>query len=206
MKMRVAAVVLAAGSSSRLGKPKQLLEWEGQTLLRRTVNTVLASNVAAVVVTTAPNGVDFERELSGLDWTRAQVKNAPEGQSQSVQAGLNAVELLGDFDAILFTPCDLPLLSTSHLNALLSRFQSKNWSIVASRFDAVLGAPMIVGRALWPELQKLSGDVGARKLLAVHLADTTSILWEEGRFDLDTPHDVAEWMNSKDLLISNNSI
>ncbi len=173
-----------------MGRPKQLIEWDGQTLIRRTVATTLASRSDSVVVTTAENGVDFEAELRGLKWTRANVENPQEVQSQSIRAALKTVEELGHFEAILFTPCDLPLLSISHLNALIDKYRSENWNIVASRYSGVLGAPMIVGRALWPELSALRGDTGARKLLAFHPSSTTSIEWTDGKFDLDTPADV----------------
>lgn len=200
MTKRIAAVVLAAGGSSRMGRPKQLIERGGQTLIRRTVETVLASDVSFVVVTVAANGPPFEAQLRGLQWTRAEVENPQEGQSQSVRAGAQAVENGGDFDAILFTPCDLPLLSVSHLNALIETYRSGNWDIAASRYNEVLGAPMIVSRALWPELHELRGDTGARKLLASHAQTTTFIEWTDGQFDLDTPDDVNALWESQRLL------
>lgn len=180
-----------------MGRPKQLIEWEDQTLIRRTVQTVLASDVDAVIVTTAANGVDFGAELHGLEWTRAGVENPQEGQSQSVRAGLKTVETLGDFEAILWTPCDLPLLSIAHLNTLIETYRSGDWDITASRYDEVLGAPMIVSRALWPELLELSGDTGARKLLAFHAQRATCIEWMDGKFDLDTPDDVDALLQSQ---------
>lgn len=182
-----------------MGSPKQLIEWDGQTLIRRTVQTVLASDVGFVVVTVAVNGPLFEAQLRGLQWTRAEVENPQQGQSQSVRAGAQAVENGGDFDAILFTPCDLPLLSVSHLNALIETYRSGNWNIVASRYNEVLGAPLIVSRALWPELLELRGDTGARKLLAFHAQATTCIEWADGQFDLDTPADVAALLQAKRL-------
>lgn len=186
----MAAVVLAAGSSSRLGRPKQLLEVEGQTLIRRTVQTVLASAVDAVVVATSLGEVNFDAELHGLNWTRATVEHSQLGQSESVRAGLQTVESLGNFDAILFTPCDLPLLSATHLNALVEKYQRGLCNIVASRYDGVLGAPLILDRELWPELRALRGDTGVRKILPSHKGTTTFIEWEAGKFDLDTPDDV----------------
>lgn len=180
-----------------MGRPKQLIEWESQTLIRRTVQTVLAADVEAVVVTTGV--ATFEAELRDLKWTRAEVENPQEGQSQSVRAGMQAVGELGDFDAILFTPCDLPLLSVAHLNALIETYQSGDWDITASRYSEVLGAPMIVSRALWPELFALRGDTGARKLLAFHPETTTLIEWTDGQFDLDTPADVDALLQSQRL-------
>lgn len=196
----VAAIVLAAGSSARMGKPKQLIEFEGQSLLRRTVETVIASSVDFVVVTTADNGVDFARELSGLDWTAAQVEKPEQGQSESVRAGLSTVEEYGDFDAILFTPCDLPLLSIEHLDALLAKYRRGDWDIVASRYDGIAGAPLIIGRTLWPEIWELRGDTGMRKILPSRRASTLCIEWEDGKFDLDTPEDVEALLNRRRIM------
>lgn len=132
--------------------------------------------------------------------TRSSVENPREGQSQSVRAGTRAVEELGDFDAILFAPCKLPLLSASHLNALSEPYRSGNWQIVASRPCEVLGVPMmLVSRALWPELLELSGDMGVRKLLAFYVQTTTCIEWTDGKFDLDTPDNLDTLLRSKSL-------
>lgn len=180
-----------------MGSPKQLIEVEGQTLIHRTVRTALASLAASVVVTTSDNGVDFEAELHGQQWTRALVENPQLGQSQSIKAGLATAESLDNIDAVLFTPCDLPLLSTSHLNDLITTYQSGLWKIVTSCYDDVLGAPLIVARELWPELHALEGDVGARKILPLHRQSTTSIPWQQGQFDLDTPADVTKYTQRK---------
>jgi CTP:molybdopterin cytidylyltransferase MocA len=126
-----------------------------------------------------------------LDWTRAEVEEAHLGQSESVRAGLRTVQGHGDFDAVLLTPCDLPLLSVAHLNALLSRYRGGNWDIVASKYDGVLGAPLIVGRALWAEVDGLRGDAGVRKILPSHQQSTSYIEWDGGRFDVDTVDDVT---------------
>ncbi|RYZ81219.1 MAG: hypothetical protein EOP06_23905, partial [Proteobacteria bacterium] len=96
-------------------------------------------------------------------------------------------------DAVLFTHCDLPLLSSGHLDALIIQYLGGGWDIVASRYDDVLGTPLIVGKALWPELHSLRGDVGVRKILPMHRERTTFVQWDNGQFDLDTPEDVAAY-------------
>ena len=188
---RVAAVVLAAGNSSRLGRPKQLLEIGSKTLLRRTVETTLASQVDLVVVSIAKDAIGIAETLHNLNSKIVEVENPELGQSESIRAGLE-VAAQHDFDAALFIPCDLPLLSSDHLNALVAKYQQEEWQIVASRYCEILGAPMLIDRALWPELRNLRGDTGARKLLSRY-ADTTSFVdWSEGQFDLDTLQDVEK--------------
>ncbi|HEX8465521.1 MAG TPA: nucleotidyltransferase family protein [Abditibacterium sp.] len=193
----VGIVILAAGASARLGRPKQLLKIEGQTLLRRTVQTALNSSAKFVVVTLAAGDVASEMALAGLEFHLARVENAQFGQSESVRAGLELAA--PDCEAILFAPCDLPLLSTSHLDALISRFEVENRAIVASRYDETLGAPLVLGRELWPEVRQLRGDVGARKIVAEYAAEAAFIEWNGGRFDLDTPEDYAAWLSSSEI-------
>jgi molybdenum cofactor cytidylyltransferase len=189
---RVAAIVLAAGRSSRLGTPKQLLEIGSQTLLRCTVETILAARVGLVVVSLEKGVSAFVDTLHGLDWKRAEVENPQLGQSESIRAGLEIVAQQ-DFDGVLLTPCDLPLLSSQHLNALITKYQIENSQIVASRYHNVLGAPMLIDRALWPDLRELRGDIGARKILPLYEHTTTFIDWNEGQFDLDTIEDVEKF-------------
>ncbi len=195
LQKSVGIVVLAAGMSSRLGTPKQLLEIGGKTLLRRTVETAMSSRAKFVVVCLAKGDSASENALSGLDFRLASVENPQLGQSESVRAGL---ELAAPYcDAILFTPCDLPLLSSAHLNALISKFEAENRAIVASRYDGILGAPLILGRELWDEVRALRGDVGARKIVAKHAEKAAFVDWEAGQFDLDTPEDVAKFQRSQ---------
>jgi molybdenum cofactor cytidylyltransferase len=189
---RVAAIVLAAGRSSRLGTPKQLLEIGSKTLLRRTVETTLASQVGLVVVSLAKDASAFVDTLHDLNWKRAEVTNPELGQSESIRAGLEIVAQ-HDFDAVLLIPCDLPLLSSEHLDALIIKYQQEQWQIVASRYLEILGAPMLIDRALWPDLHNLRGDTGARKILPLYEHVTTFIDWDAGQFDLDTPQDVEKF-------------
>ena len=189
---RVAVLVLAAGHSSRLGTPKQLLEIDGKTLLRRTVETTLASQTGLVVVSLPKDAKAFVDSLHGLNCKWAEVGNPEMGQSESIRAGLEVVAQ-HEFEAVLITPCDLPLLSSAHLNALIAKYQKEPWQIIASRYGEVLGAPMVIDRALWPALRDLRGDTGARKILPHYQETTTFIDWSEGQFDLDTTEDVERF-------------
>ena len=186
---RVAAVVLAAGRSSRMGEPKQLLEIDGESMLRRTVETALASRADLVVVVSH----HFEA-FADLPVVRAEFGREPDALSDSIKNGLSAIRD-GErenalVDAALFVPCDLPLLTSAHLDALIEGFQGET-QIVASRFAETLGIPMLFSRALWPELDALEGDKGGRGIIAKYPHVTASVDFEGARFDLDTPDDVA---------------
>ena len=183
----ITAVILAAGASSRLGQPKQLLRFDGQTLIRRTAQTVLASDCARVLVIVGRDADDIASELGDLPVEVIVNEDWPEGMASSVRC---AAHNAGEADALLLTPCDLPLLSSAHLRALIENYRAGEAPIVASRYNEVLGAPLIIARALWPELLQLRGDVGARRVITRHRA--SFVEWPDGAVDVDTP---ADWAN-----------
>ena len=185
--MPISAAILAAGTSSRLGQPKQLLRLHGETLIRRTAKTVIEANVARVLVIIgdSSHAAAMHDELRDLSVEIVINSHWREGMASSVRA---AVAASGQADALLLTPCDLPLLSASHLRALIEKYQSETAPIVASRYNETLGAPLIIARELWPELLQLRGDVGARRVIMKH--DANFIEWPDGAFDVDTR---ADW-------------
>ena len=190
--MPISAAILAAGTSSRLGQPKQLLEINGQTLIRRIARAVLDTQIERVLVIVADSnhGEAVADELRDLPVEIIVNSQYREGMASSVRA---AVAAAGDADALLITPCDLPRLSSEHLRALIEKFECENVPIVASRYNETLGAPLIIARALWPELSQLRGDVGARRVIMRHEANF--IEWPDGAFDVDTREDWANLGN-----------
>jgi molybdenum cofactor cytidylyltransferase len=207
---RVAVIVLAAGRSSRLGTPKQLIELEGKTLLRRTVETVLASDIGAgwTSVVIGAWGRQCFRQIQDLPCQRISNPDWREGLSTSVKKGLRYWQGFNEVfdwlsmtedegfrrtDAVLFVPCDLPLLSAQHINTLLKAYRENDVPLVVSKFDEVLGTPALFDQWLWDELFELEGDEGARKIIQRHQDKAISVQFEGGKFDLDTPQDVEKF-------------
>lgn len=193
----ITAAILAAGASSRLGQPKQLLRLNSETLIRRTTETVVAAKFARVLVivaegATRSHGAAIADELRDLPVEIIVNDDWAEGMASSVRRAVAAASetVVGEADALLLTPCDLPLLSVAHLRALTAKFERANAPIVASRYNETLGAPLIIARQLWPELLELRGDVGARRIIMRHNA--SFIEWPDGALDVDTP---ADWAN-----------
>ena len=184
----ITAAILAAGTSSRLGQPKQLLKIDGQTLIRRTARAALDADIARVLIIVAhsSHGEAVADELRDLAVEIVVNSQWREGMASSVRA---AVAASRGADALLLTPCDLPRLSSAHLRALIEKFERETAPIVASRYNQTLGAPLIIARELWPELRELRGDVGARRVIMRHEANF--IEWPDGAFDVDTREDWA---------------
>ncbi len=165
---KVAAVVLAAGGSSRLGKGrlKQLLRLGDESLVRRATRAALASRARETVVVV---GCEAER-------VRAQVDDLPcrvvvneawrDGQSTSVKTGLAAVSRHAR--AALFLPCDQPALEAELLDRLIETFERTGAPAVHPVFRNRRGSPTLIARDLFPELEALRGDVGGRIVLLSH--------------------------------------
>jgi len=153
------ALVLAAGASRRLGRPKQTVVFEGETLLDRA--TRIAREVAdEVIVVTRENNPD-----------------ADEGMASSIRVG---VARAGSGARILITLCDQPRVTAAHLRALIA----VDAPIVASGYAGIAGVPAVFAPALIPELLALRGDVGARAVIERHGAHV--IPFEDAAFDVDT--------------------
>jgi CTP:molybdopterin cytidylyltransferase MocA len=186
--MRPAAAILAAGSSSRLGRPKQLVDVEGEPLLRRTARLVLEADFGPVVVVLGASYDLIAPSLDGLPVGSLVNKNWGEGMASSLRAGA-AWATNTDADGCLFLPCDLLLLNLAHLQNV-RRAWEKGATLVASTWDETVGAPAIFARGFWPELLALRGDVGARSIFRAHASEVVTVPFADGGCDLDMPEDL----------------
>jgi CTP:molybdopterin cytidylyltransferase MocA len=190
--MSFPAIVLAAGSSMRLGRPKQLVEYEGETLLARAIRltheagadpvfAVLGANLDVIL----PAGLrDGAVPVINKDWQQ--------GVSSSIQAGLRAVHgMLPATEGVCLLACDQPRLSSQHLRALLRAFSSDSGAvIVASRYEGVLGTPAVFPRSAFRQLFELRGDKGARTLFSKPPCRVVEVPFPGGEIDIDTPADL----------------
>jgi molybdenum cofactor cytidylyltransferase len=174
-------IVLAAGASVRLGQPKQLLPYQGKTLLRHA--TEMALSVGQVTVVLGAHAEQIAPTLDGLPVTIVLANDWQEGMAASLRAGITAAS---DCDATLVMLCDQPLVTTELLEALLQEWEPG--SIVASDYGEALGPPCVFDRTYFPELLALTGDLGARKLLKKYPCRTVAFLG--GRADVDT---LTDW-------------
>lgn len=189
----VAAVVLAAGASQRMGQPKQLLPWgaDGRPMLRHVVQTILAASPDEVIVVLGHAAERLAPALAGLP---VQVVVNPawaDGLSASVRAGLDAVGPTAE--AALFVLADQPHLTPQMVSALVARFRRSRAPIVAPLAGGQRGAPALFSRALFDELRAVRGDRGGRDLIARHpdLIAAVELPDAAPLADIDTPDDYA---------------
>ena len=182
--MRIAAVILAAGASTRLGEPKQLLTIDGETLLARTIRIAQESGVDHVFAVLGANAETLKPEAH-----IATIIENPlwqQGMSTSVRAGVTAASA---YDAILLLTCDQPAVTPFHLALLMA--SSEGNQIAASTYASRTGVPALFPQKYFSELLSLEGDTGARHLLHAHKNAVVEVPLANGELDLDTPESLA---------------
>ncbi len=179
----IAAVVLAAGLSRRMGQAKLLMPVGGRAIVRYVVESVLAGGVDLVWVVTGPDVEPIEAALAGLE-VQIAVNPAPEeGQTSSLRAGIAA--LPASVDAVLIALGDQPSLAPSIIPALLAARRTSPKLIVAPRYRDGQGNPVLFKREIFPELLRLTGDQGARPIIQ---KEPARVEWVD--LDLPMPPDV----------------
>lgn len=192
--MSIAAIVLAAGASHRLGEPKQLLKVQGETLLSRAVRLAIESGASPAIVVL---GAHREAICGSVRFGNATVivnENWELGMASSIQAGLQALDATPDqTEGVLLMTCDQPRLTTAHLRSLMTTFSSQPApTIVASAYAGIRGVPAVFPPVAWQELRQLRGDQGARVLLRHPPCSVISLPLDGGEIDIDLPEDVAK--------------
>ena len=191
---RIACVILAAGRSSRMGPNNKLLEdLGGKPVLRRTVETALASRARPVVVVTGHQAAEVEAVLTDLDVSIVHNPDYATGMASSLKVGI--AELPSNLDGAIVALGDMPEVQTTDLDRMISAFEPKEQrSIIVPVYDGNRGNPVLWSSELFPAMASLSGDVGARSIIAnnaeyvVELELGTSAVL----LDLDTPEALAD--------------
>ncbi len=191
--VKIAVIILAAGSSSRLGKPKQLLQFQNQTLINGAVKAALAIRPEAVIVVSGFLHQELVTELETLPVIISHNKNWSEGMGSSIEEGMKAVnqlESLGEIEAVLFLLSDQPLITEEHLQKLITQFYiDKRSTIIATGYAETQGVPAIFDKSLFPVLQNLPGNKGAQWLFKTYSEQVSVVPFEGAAIDIDTQED-----------------
>jgi molybdenum cofactor cytidylyltransferase len=184
------AIVLAAGSSRRLGGPKQLLELHGEPLVRRAARVAVEAGFWPVVVVLGPGADRVRSALAGMPLVTAHNPEHEEGLASSIRTGLRRLRVCcPDLRGAMLLACDQPDVDEAHLDALAQAAQAEHKTIAASAYGDDLGVPALVLAEVFPELLALTGDLDARALLGSDRSRVAAVPAPAGSLDVDTDED-----------------
>jgi len=178
---RTAGVILAAGGSERLGRPKQLLDWDGVPFIRQVALNALEAGLAPLVVVTGADRDEVEGALDGLEVQCVHNPNWQQGQATSMKTGLSG--LPEDTDSVMFLLSDQPQIGPALINQLQERFAEKRRTITAPMVQGQRGNPVLFSQEAFEALRKVKGDRGGRAVFAQFEVDW--LPWEDDRILLD---------------------
>lgn len=192
--LNVAAVVLAAGRSSRMGsRHKLLINIDGQPMIRRVTEYTLASLASRVFVIVGHAGVEISDRIRDLDVSVVANEDFAQGMSTSIRTGIR--NLPQDTDGALMRLANMPDVTSHEMNVLIEAFcNDEGQSICVPIFEDRRGNPVLWPRRFFPDLAKLTGDRGAKGLLSLHAAAVrdVAVLTKGVLTDIDAPADFAQ--------------
>lgn len=183
---KVGLLLLAAGGSRRLGEPKQLLVYEGETLLRRAARTALASLCHPAIVVVGAQAEKTRAEIADLPLTIVVNEAWPNGMASSIRAGMERLTAHEDTHAVVVMLCDQPLVGAEVINKLVGAYRATNAPLVAAKYNDTHGAPALFDWRLYPALLALTGSQGAKNVVLAHSAHLTEVPAPAAAFDVDT--------------------
>jgi len=197
---KIAGLLLAAGASSRMGRPKQLLHVQGVTLLERILHEALKSELDKIILILGHQSKEIKKVLGQIIvHKKLRVIENPryrQGISSSITTGLSVTE--DNYDHVMILLADLPHVTSRLINLLIHRYLESHLPIGAIQIKSKRSHPVIFGRPFYNELRKLQGDMGARALFQKY-GDRTCLVEPDFFYDdmdIDTKEDYAEFQRS----------
>jgi molybdenum cofactor cytidylyltransferase len=197
---KVAGLVLAAGTSTRMGRPKQLLPVEGMSLLDRILVEALISELTLVVLVLGYNAQEIKEDLkTEIHHPKLKIienRDYKDGISSSIITGLSEVE--DEYDHCMIILADMPHITANIINRLLHQYLASRLPLGSIKIENRRSHPVIFGRKLYPEIHQLQGDLGARDLFIKYRDHTCLVEPEEdyNDMDIDTLDDYLEYKKS----------
>lgn len=190
LKTKTGIVILAAGNSLRLGKPKQLLEYKNSTLLKNTINQASLVSNATIIVVTGSGTEIIENDLDFPHIKTCFNSEWESGIATSIAKGLKELLLLcPDCRSCIFAVCDQPYITNIVFEDLIQHYENNEKGIIASSYAETLGTPVLFNEKYFDELLELEGDEGAKKIINQFSDDVIAVPFEKGNIDIDTMED-----------------
>jgi molybdenum cofactor cytidylyltransferase len=185
--IRIAGVVLAAGSSTRMGQNKLLLELGGESLVRRAVRAAIEAGLVPVIVVLGHEAARVQDQLSGLSFVPIWNPRHAEGVGTSLKAGVTAA---ADAQALVIMLADMPFVTPDMVATVITRYRASRARLVVSRYGTVDAPPICYDRSLFGELLSEPGERCAKRVVRRHIDVATIVSWpEEALRDVDVAAD-----------------
>ncbi len=196
--VKYGVLVLAAGSSSRLGRPKQLLKIGNTTLIDHVIKQTLVLPSSCTMMITG--AADMEIRNAVKDEGVAIYYNADwaTGMGSSIAAGVQRLlDVVPTMEACIILVSDQPFVNSELLNLIINTFEAGNASIVASHYGNTLGTPVLFDRQHFHELKTLNGKGGAKRIIQKYQTNVTAIDFPKGEIDIDTEADYLTFISGQ---------
>lgn len=186
----VAIIILAAGASTRMGTPKQLLPYQGRCLLRQIADEAKASVCQPHVIVLGAYAQQMRHEVNQLSIQVVENLHWAEGMSGSIQTGIQSLNTMTDnIEAVVLAVCDQPFVSAQIINQLVEAYRSTGKPIIASEYSGTLGVPALFSHRFFSELTNLKETEGAKQIIKKYNHQVFCIPFPQGAIDIDTPND-----------------
>ena len=191
----ISVILLAAGSSSRLGQSKQMLQVDGVPLLQHSARAALDCGARDVIVILGANEQPHHDLIHSLPVTTIANHYWKSGIGSSIKSGLNyLIRKSPDTEAVILMVCDQPSLTSQHLRNLIENFKQTGMPIVASSYGNTLGVPALFARSFFTNLLMLRDEQGAKKIIEQFEGQVQKVDFPEGLFDIDTQEDYQNYI------------
>lgn len=183
-------LILAAGASSRLGRPKQLLTYKGSTLLSHSVKVALSSKADPIIVVVGAHSEQLKEEINFGEVLLVDNPEWKEGMASSIRCGIQFLKnKFPELEGAIVMMCDQPGVTKFVLDNLILAHEASGKPIVASGYANTFGPPVLFHKVYFETLMELKNDVGARGVIGENSAAVEIVPFAEGNFDIDTEED-----------------
>jgi molybdenum cofactor cytidylyltransferase len=183
-------LIVAAGESKRLGTPKQLLQFEGQSLINRLVNIVRDAGSFPITIVLGAEATGIQAQLPDVNLHVVINEEWREGMGSSIRVGLKKmIEMDADMDGVMILVCDQPFIKSESIQSLIQMQQSTGLPMAACFYEGIVGTPALFHQYMFSDLLQLSGDTGAKKMMKDKMGDVAKLNFEKGVIDIDTMED-----------------
>jgi molybdenum cofactor cytidylyltransferase len=189
-----ATIVLAAGSSSRMGNPKQLIKIEGETLIQKAIKSSIDAGATHTVVVLGAKRAEIIENLKNFPVRLIINSDWEKGMGNSLKFGIEFItNHFPDVDFVMILVCDQPFVNATHIKKIVEEYQKTKAPIVASYYSEKNGVPALFHKSFFKDLLAIDDQQGAKKIIEQNAAIVKSIDFSSGVIDLDTPEDLKKF-------------